>query len=125
MAVRKQLLVAILSFVVGGALAVAKPAQPKVAPLSASDRALTKCPLHGTALQSGSVRIAYGLIKGLPGFFEAKKKAFPYANSVVLGGCLVSKDSPTTEEVKFCPQCRAAQKRWLVAHKAAPYFLPR
>ena len=118
---RKQLiLVGLLPFLLGGALA-AKTAGSKVVPLSASDKARAKCPLHGAALRTENVSIAYGLMGALPGYFEAQKKTFPFANSVVLGGCIVSKDSPTTETVKFCPKCRAVQKRWVAAHKNAVF----
>ena len=115
---RKQIFLALL--LAGGALASAQTAKPKVAPLSASDAALKKCPLHGVALKTENVRITYGLPSFVPGYFQAQKRLFPDANSTVLGGCVVSKDSPVMETVKFCPKCRAAEKRWL-AHRRAGF----
>jgi len=113
--IRKQILLALLF--AGGALAFAQTAKPKVTPLSASDAGRKKCPLHGTALKTENIGISYGLVKFRPGYLQAQKRLFPDANSRVLGGCIVSKDSPVMETVKFCPKCRAAEKRWFAAHR--------
>lgn len=102
-------------------LASTSLSKSKVAPLSASGAALKKCPLHGTALQTENVRISYGLPGFKVGYLATQKRLFPDASSRVLGGCIVSKDSPTMQTVKFCPKCRAAEKRWLAAHRGTGF----
>lgn len=110
---KRWILGATVLLVVGGALAFAKTRASNVEPLSKSDAALTKCEVHGVALQTEDVPIMYGLMGAMPGFYEAQKRAFPHASSVVMGGCIVSDNSPKFQTVKFCPQCRVAQKRWV------------
>jgi len=85
------------------------------------------CPIHRLRLKEDKVEIAYGLMGYKPGFLEAEKKLFPYANTSVGGGCMIdmAKNPCTGEEVQmspkfalvlYCPKCRAAQKRWSNAH---------
>lgn len=123
--VRKQiLLAALLLCVASSALALAQTTRPKVTPLSASEAALKKCPLHGTALTTEDVPIFYGyggVPIPAPGYFEAQKRLFPYFHLGVSGGCMVSEYSPTLQAVKSCPKCRAAEKRWLAAHRKAGF----
>jgi len=105
-------------------LASTSLSKPKVEPLSVSDAALEKCPLHGVALKTENVRIFYGyggVPIPAPGYFEAQKRLFPYFHLGVSGGCMVSEYSPTMQAVKSCPKCREAEKRWLAAYKKAHF----
>ena len=105
----------------GASYSAAQINQSKIAPLTTSDKALKKCELHGAQLQLGTVPITYGIVSGAPaGYYQASDKAFPHARSFVSGGCVISKDSPKMQTVKFCPQCRTAEKQWLAKnHKAS------
>lgn len=116
---RKLLFCAVFGMVVAGsALPAPKFDKTKVAPLSARDAAIKKCEVHGDRLQKAVVPIVYGRA-GAPFPFATEKRDFPHANSRAYGGCIVSEDSPGSQAVKFCPACRAAEKRWLLAHKMA------
>lgn len=100
----------------GSACSFAQTNKPKVAPLSDSDRKLKKCELHGNALQLGTAVVLYGKRGAIVPQLVASRQ-FPHASSYVFGGCVLSTDSPHLKEVKFCPQCRQAEKRWFAAHK--------
>jgi hypothetical protein len=41
---------------------------------------------------------------------ELAARKFPYANSVVYGGCVIESDSPRFKEVMYCEACRKAEK---------------
>ena len=113
--------IAFLAFVpvlLVGALTVAQARKNRVEPMSSSMKAKTNCEVHKIQLQTEDVKIAYGLMGFMPGFSEAKRRTFPNANSVVMGGCMVSEDSPKLQAVKFCPQCRVEQKNWSAAQNS-------
>jgi len=112
---RKGVRVTLLSLAVSGIAAFAYVNSARVAPLRASDKALTTCPLHGVPLELGTARILYG-DRGPVIDFAITARAFPDANSYVFGGCLVDNGSPTWQTVKFCPKCREAEQSWLDAH---------
>lgn len=88
-----------------------------VAPLSSTERKIHKCEVHGTLLKVEDVKIAYGLIGFPAGYYQAQQRNFPHARSTVMGGCVISPSSPKFQTVKYCPRCRAAEKRWSDAHK--------
>ena len=100
-----------------GSLAQIQRNKIRVAPMSSYDRKIRKCELHGSALQVANVPIHYGIVGFPAGYYDASRRSFPHADSKVMGGCVVSKDSPDLQAVKYCPQCRAAEKRWSNAHK--------
>lgn len=92
-----------------------------------SDASSRRCPVHRLRLKEDKVEIAYGLMGYKPGYLEAEKKLFPYANTNVGGGCVIDmaqnlctgkevQMSPKFALVLYCPKCRAAQKRWSDAH---------
>ena len=101
-----------------GSLAQIQRNKTHVAPMSSYDRKLRKCELHGTTLKVANVPIHYGIVGFPAGYYDASKRSFPHANSIVMGGCVVSSDSPDLQAVKYCPQCRAAEKRWAGARKS-------
>ena len=74
----------------------------------------TFCPVHHVPLMRGRVEIVYGLIVDVcdRDLAEAAEKYFPYANSVVYGGCLSPVDPPHLKEVLYCPKCRELEKTW-------------
>lgn len=81
----------------------------------AGDNQVKICPLHQVVLQKDTLKIAYGLVPGEAcdsNRVKAAAQFFPYANSIVYGGCVTDPDSPKTEEVLYCPKCRAVEKTW-------------
>ncbi len=116
---RKMLVAVALLVGIGGAYSVAQvhKGKSKVAPLSASERKLKKCELHGTTLKVDTVPIHYGIVGFPAGYYQASQHSFPNAHSVMMGGCVISPDSPAMQTVKYCPQCRRAEKRWADAQK--------
>lgn len=81
----------------------------------AGDDEVKICPVHHVPLQKETLKIAYGLVPGEACDLirdKAAEQFFPYANSVVNGGCVTDPDSPKTADVLYCPKCRAAEKAW-------------
>lgn len=81
----------------------------------AGDDEVKICPIHHVPLKRETLKIVYGLIPDEPSNCDRVKVAeqyFPYANSVVYGGCVVGPDSPKTKDVPYCSKCRAAEKAW-------------
>ncbi len=74
--------------------------------------------LHAVQLEPGTATILYGKRNEVVDDATAQR-AFPHARSHILGGCVTFKNSPHLQAVKFCPQCRDAENRWLLAHKIA------
>ncbi|MBI2440383.1 MAG: hypothetical protein HYV35_03325 [Lentisphaerae bacterium] len=77
------------------------------------------CEIHKTKMEHKKVRILYGLI--LPGPDEptgdAEQQLFPHRREHSLGGCVVSSDSPKTEMIYICTECKKAYARWKVENK--------
>ncbi len=74
------------------------------------------CSVHKVKLQEEEVPVRYGLIRFSADYIAAKNELFPNAKSFVLGGCIVSPTNAKTRNVKYCPQCRAAESAWREAH---------
>ncbi len=73
------------------------------------------CPVHHLPLKGERLRITYGLADGprtSPGRSEWQEVYFPYANSVIYGGCVIGPDSPQYEGVLYCPKCRKVEEVW-------------
>jgi hypothetical protein len=73
------------------------------------------CPVHHLRLKKEKLEIVYGLVVDPCGSSEriaSAAKNFPYANSVIYGGCVVESDSPTYKEVLYCERCREVEKSW-------------
>ena len=68
------------------------------------------CVIHHVPLEHGSVPIMYGL----PNFayFDERDRMFPNSNSVVLGGCVRTRDSTRFAWVEYCPVCRKSEEDW-------------
>ena len=71
------------------------------------------CPVHGSSLRDDVVAIVYGRLEQLPTreFREDPPRLFPLSSMYVAGGCCVGLQH--TARVKFCPECRAAEARWM------------
>jgi hypothetical protein len=81
----------------------------------ANDSEENMCPVHHVPLKKEKLEIAYGLIPDEPCNADRRKAAkqyFPFANSVVYGGCVILPNSPKYEEVPYCPKCRELEKTW-------------
>jgi hypothetical protein len=86
-----------------------------VPPSKVSGGAEKLCPIHHLPLKREKLQIVYGLVAEPCDMFDrakASEKYFPYANSVIYGGCIISPDSPKVEEVLYCPKCREVEKTW-------------
>ena len=73
------------------------------------------CPVHRVPLKHEQLAIVYGLVVLPCDTFdraEAAEKYFPYANSVIYGGCVIELDSPRYKEITYCPKCREVEKTW-------------
>jgi hypothetical protein len=73
------------------------------------------CEIHHVQMERTVVPIGYGLI--LPDAkaqarYAASTNAFPHAETFVLGGCVVSDDSPKSAVIYTCPACKKAASRW-------------
>ena len=74
---------------------------------------MKQCSKHGSDLLRGTVETRSGYPPAPPdGYFEAQEGLFPFANSWVMGGCVIDLESDGTESVDYCPECRAAEKAW-------------
>jgi hypothetical protein len=78
------------------------------------------CDVHGCLMQSRSVRVVYGLRRGLkqsPDYLRARREGFPHCNDWVNGGCVVR---GLRRQVKtVCPECVAARDALLRGRHAA------
>ncbi len=72
---------------------------------------MKKCQVHCVELEKGKAPVFYGLPDSPPmDYLDAQKTLFPNSFLFVLGGCLI--DDKTESVVKFCPNCRQAEKVW-------------
>jgi len=71
------------------------------------------CPVHKVKMPIKEVPVRFGMLA------EPKLKAaqFPFSDQFVSGGCIVIDDPlfPKTGKVFLCPQCVAAENRWMDA----------
>jgi hypothetical protein len=71
------------------------------------------CPVHHLELKKERLKIMYGMMNDTcPDRLNAAPKYFPYANSVVYGGCVIKAKSPEYKDVLYCEKCRAVRKNW-------------
>jgi ankyrin repeat protein len=76
------------------------------------------CVIHHMRLQQDTVPIIYGYVYISEEYREALKN-FPNTRTRAFGGCVSSQRSPRTKKVLFCPACRQAEEKWMVAIRAA------
>lgn len=72
------------------------------------------CEVHQIQMERKWVRIVYGLIAPGPGepSGDTEQRLFPHRREVSFGGCVVSPDSPKTNKVYVCSQCKKAYEKW-------------
>ena len=70
----------------------------------------TVCEVHEQALKIDTVPIVYGLRRFTRAELDASRTLFPHANTVYGGGGMVQPE--TKAKVKYCLQCRVAEKKW-------------
>ncbi|MEW6130997.1 MAG: hypothetical protein AB1757_28460 [Acidobacteriota bacterium] len=88
-------------------------------PLDADERARigARCEIHNQTMKLGIARINYGMPVYDKAFMNAEKTSFPNSNLSVLGGCVITDNSPTHAEVVYCDACRKAEKVWRKEHR--------
>ena len=77
------------------------------------------CEVHHIKMDRKQVKIEYGLILPGPGepTGETAQRLFPHRLEVAFGGCVVSPDSPKTEKVYVCRECKKAYEKWKSENK--------
>lgn len=79
-----------------------------------SGDALERCPLHGRPLLDDVVFVRYGLFRQPVGWEQARDAGFAHAHFIVFGGRRT--DDVFLRRVRYCADCRAAQRRWCADH---------
>jgi hypothetical protein len=84
------------------------------------------CEVHKTKMEFKEVSIVYGLI--IPGppapTPDQELRLFPHRGEVSFGGCAVTLDSPKTESIYVCSECKEAFAWWSGTAKAPLSLLP-
>jgi hypothetical protein len=80
------------------------------------------CKLHNEQLRDDSIPVVYGLRRFRPGFHDARKNQFPFANSSVNGGCILGSTLPVL--TRYCPTCRQAESTWWKEHHKVRVLRP-
>jgi hypothetical protein len=77
------------------------------------------CEVHKTKMDYKEVRISYGLPAPRPDepSGDIERRLFPHHREYSLGGCVISPDSPKTEKVYFCSDCKKAYEKWKSENK--------
>jgi hypothetical protein len=76
------------------------------------------CEIHHLRMSPQVVPILYGLpVQDSVYLRELTVRAerFPHRSGPVLGGCVVSSESPRQAKLWVCPKCDVAWKEWLAA----------
>ena len=87
-----------------------------------TDSKLSVCPIHQVALTKIRLPITYGLLVGSALDRRDMKRAerFPYSYERVLGGCVVSKDSPQFALIHRCSECTRLAAEWMAQNPREP-----
>lgn len=77
------------------------------------------CEVHKAKMEHKEVMIVYGLIR--QGIDEPsgdiERRVFPHRREASLGGCIIMPDSPKTERVYVCSDCKKAYESWTSEYK--------
>jgi hypothetical protein len=86
------------------------------------DSKITVCPLHNVTLTKILLPVTYGLMRGPALDHPDMKRAerFPYSYERILGGCVVSKDSPKSAWIHRCSECCRLAVEWSAKHPRDP-----
>lgn len=82
------------------------------------------CYFHHVPTNLDTVPIKYGLLLFGPqgeAYRLAAHSMFPNTWHWVAGGCTIEQDSPAMTIIRFCPACRAQERRWRDSSAAAPH----
>lgn len=84
------------------------------------------CPVHRLRMDVQTVPIVYGIMMySLPEpTAEVRKREFPYARSVILGGAISGNEFPKQGKIYRCPKCATAEAAWYKAHLQHETSLP-
>jgi hypothetical protein len=79
------------------------------------------CEVHKTRMEHKKVKILYGLIRLAPDepSADTERRLFPHHREYSFGGCCVTPDSPKTERVYVCSECKKAYEKWKSENKMA------
>jgi hypothetical protein len=72
-------------------------------------------PVHQVSLKKERLDIIYGLVDYSCFSLDrvkSQEKYFPYANSVIYGGCVIEPDAPKYKDVLYCEKCREVERNW-------------
>src|SRR5262245_57765580 len=87
----------------------------------AKHQPMETCDVHHVPLATSVVPLVYGLPPVLSNAYrEASAAQFPNSFLYANGGCVVH-SLVRKAKVRACPQCNAAEKEWLKAHKKYRY----
>ena len=77
------------------------------------------CEVHKSKMDYKEVRISYGLPTRRPDepSGDTERRLFPHHREYSLGGCVISSDSPKTEKVYVCGDCKKAYEKWKSENK--------
>jgi hypothetical protein len=77
------------------------------------------CEVHKVKMEYKEVKIHYGLPAFRPDepSADAERHLFPHRLEYSLGGCVISPDSPKTEKIYVCGNCRRAYEIWKSENK--------
>jgi len=77
------------------------------------------CEVHKARMEPKVAFIAYGLVKPGPDEppYQTANQLFPHFREILYGGCCHSSDSPGTDRIYVCNECKAAYQKWKDAHK--------
>ncbi len=70
------------------------------------------CEVHKTKMELKEVRISYGLPAPSVLPTDTERRLFPHCREQVLGGCVISPDSPKTEKIYVCSECKSGYEKW-------------
>jgi hypothetical protein len=80
------------------------------------EEALPVCEVHGCPMPTRSIRVVYGLRRGLkqsPAYLDARRALFPHCDDWSNGGCVVRE--PRSRAKPIYPECMAARDAYLQA----------
>jgi len=70
------------------------------------------CEVHKTKMELKEVRISYGLPAPSMLPTDTERRLFPHYREQVLGGCVMSPDSPKAEKIYVCSECKNGYEKW-------------
>lgn len=75
------------------------------------------CPVHQRKMEATRVPIQNGMLAPMVVPWEVRQKEFPFAQKYSGSGCMWADYQPTHAKIYVCPDCVAAEKKWVEEHK--------